>query len=172
MRRFGIAILCLSAAGVAAAQGAIVRRNSPLLGNSGEAIGEVSVVGTANATLIRITVAAGGLTPGWHGVHFHSVGDCSEPEQFAHAKGIVDNVGRGHGLLNPDGPKEGDLPNIYAAPDGSVRAELLSHAARMLGPNGLVEGDGSALVVHSGEDDQLSQPVGNSGARVACAVLK
>ena len=172
MNRLWIAVLCALTAGAAAAQVATVRRTASLVGMTGETIGEVSVVGSANATVIRVTVAPGGLAPGWHGVHFHSVGDCSDVGHFLIAKGIVDNVGRNHGLLNPDGPKEGDLPNLYAGADGSARTEFLSHVARLLGPTGLIEGDGSALIVHAAEDDQVSQPVGNSGARVACAVLR
>jgi Cu-Zn family superoxide dismutase len=173
MRTFGLVVaLCVLAAGPVAAQSDIVRRNASILGTHREAIGQVSVVGSAHATLIRITIQSGGLTPGWHGVHFHAVGDCSDAGQYLAAKGIVDRVGRSHGLLNPDGPKEGDLPNIYAAPDGSVNVELLSHAVRMLGPTGLVEGPGSALIIHANEDDQITQPVGGAGGRVACAVIK
>lgn len=173
MMKFGlVVVLCVLAAGRVAAQSDTVRRNATILGVQGEAIGQVSVVGTAHATVIRITIQPGGLVPGWHGVHLHAVGDCSDAGQYLLAKGIVDRVGRSHGLLNPDGPKEGDLPNIHAAPDGSVNVELLSHAVRMLGPTGLVEGPGSALIIHANEDDQLSQPVGGAGGRVACAVIK
>ena len=172
MRSLGLScVLALLAAG-AAAQGDTVRRSAPRVGPQGDPIGQVSVAGSAHATVIRITVAPGGLAPGWHGVHLHAVGDCSDPGQYLLAKGIVDHVGRMHGLINPDGPKEGDLPNIYAAPDGSAHAELLSHAVRMLGPTGILEGHASALIIHAGEDDQLSQPVGDSGARVACAAIR
>jgi Cu-Zn family superoxide dismutase len=75
-------------------------------------------------------------------------------------------------MLNPDGPDEGDLPNIMVNQDGSAQAEVSSLAVRILGQNGLKDSDGSALVIHAGEDDHTSQPIGNAGARVACAVLK
>jgi Cu/Zn superoxide dismutase len=77
-----------------------------------------------------------------------------------------------HGLLNPEGPEEGDLPNIHAAADGSANAELSSESIMLMGPQGLKDSDGSALVIHASEDDHLSQPIGNAGARVACAVIK
>jgi Cu-Zn family superoxide dismutase len=75
-------------------------------------------------------------------------------------------------MLNPDGPDEGDLPNIMVNPDGSANAEVSSLAIRVLGQNGLRDADGSALIIHANEDDHTTQPIGNAGARIACAVLK
>jgi len=150
----------------------VVSRSAPLIGANGETIGQVIVRGSASSTIARIIVAPGGLTPGWHGVHFHAVGDCSDLGEFRLARGPVDHLVKNHGFLNSEGPKEGDLPNIYANADGSAHAEVSSHTVRMLGQTGLIEGDGSALIIHAEEDDHTSQPVGNSGARVACAVLK
>jgi Cu-Zn family superoxide dismutase len=66
----------------------------------------------------------------------------------------------------------GDLPNIYANADGSVNAELSSESIVLGGEEGLRDKDGSALVIHAGEDDHASQPIGNAGARVACSVIK
>jgi Cu-Zn family superoxide dismutase len=77
-----------------------------------------------------------------------------------------------HGLLNSDGPDSGDLPNIYAAADGSVNAELSSESVILTGEDGLLDGDGSALVIHANEDDHASQPIGNAGPRIACAAIK
>ncbi len=148
-----------------------VTRVAPLVGTRGDTIGQVTVQGGPNATVARITVAPGGLTPGWHGVHFHAVGDCSPEDQFRSARGIRDHVVKSHGFLNPEGPKEGDLPNIYVNPDGSANAEVSSLSVRMLGKTGLVE-SGSSLVIDANQDDHTSQPTGNSGARVACAALK
>ena len=150
----------------------VVTRVTPLIGSAGNVIGEVVFRGSANATTARITVAPGGLTPGWHGVHFSANADCSDPDQFRRAKDIVDRLVKSHGLLNDSGPKEGDLPNIYVNPDGSANAEVSSLSVRMLGPTGLIEGSGSALVIRADEDDLISQPAGNAGARVACAVIK
>jgi len=76
-----------------------------------------------------------------------------------------------HGLLNPDGPDEGDLPNLYAAQDGSANAEVWSETP-LNGEGGLKDGDGSALIIHANEDDHTSQPIGGAGDRVACAVIK
>ncbi len=145
---------------------------APLIGSAGSPIGQMVIRGSANATVVRITVNPGSLTPGWHGVHFHSVGDCSDHGQFSLAKGHVNILVKKHGLLHPEGPDEGDLPNIFVAADGSANAELASLAIRILGPSGLKDGDGSALIIKAGEDDHYSQPNGNTGGRVACAVIR
>ncbi|WP_052764044.1 superoxide dismutase family protein [Microvirga massiliensis] len=173
MKKAGVLLGSIVLAGQCLAQvPGIETRQAQLIGAHGKPIGTVVLRGSANATIVRITVEPGGLAPGWHGVHFHMTGDCSDIGEFMRARGIVDHVVKSHGLLHPAGPQEGDLPNIYANPDGSANAEMSSHAVRMLGQTGLVEGDGSALVIHAQEDDHTSQPLGNSGARVACAVLK
>jgi Cu-Zn family superoxide dismutase len=39
------------------------------------------------------------------------------------------------------------------------------------GPTTLLDEDGSALVIHADPDDYESQPAGNAGSRVACAVV-
>jgi Cu-Zn family superoxide dismutase len=82
-----------------------------------------------------------------------------------------------HGLLNPEGPDDGDLPNIYAAEDGTVNAELFSERVTLVEDEAderafLLDEDGSALVIHEGPDDHMSQPIGGAGARVACAVIE
>jgi Cu-Zn family superoxide dismutase len=95
--------------------------------------------------------------------------------KFQNSKGHVNHDDSKHGLLNPEGPDEGDLPNIFAASDGSVNAEvstlLIGLRARDQEP-GLLDADGSALVIHANEDDHMSQPIGGAGDRVACAVIK
>jgi hypothetical protein len=35
----------------------------------------------------------------------------------------------------------------------------------------LFDEDGSSLVIHAGPDDQMTDPAGNSGARVLCGVI-
>ena len=115
-----------------------------------------------------MTINPGGLEPGWHGLHLHQVGDCSDFGVFTNSGGHVGKVEGGHGLLNPAGPEGGDIPNIWAGADGSAGYETfttLTTGAELLDENG------SAIIIHTGEDDHLSQPIGGAGARVACAVL-
>lgn len=141
-------------------------------GLKGNAIGKVMIRGGDKALLVRLSIDPGGLSPGWHGLHFHQVGDCADVGKFELSKGHVNPSRRQHGLLNSNGPDQGDLPNIYANADGSVNAEVSSTAIGLSGTDGLRDADGSALVIHAGEDDQSSQPIGNAGARVACAAIK
>jgi superoxide dismutase, Cu-Zn family len=160
------------AAPAVAQQQRIQTHEAPVMGSKGENIGRIVIRSGENATIVRVTINPGGLTPGWHGVHFHQVGDCSDPGQYQRSRGHVNHENAKHGLLHEEGPDEGDLPNIYAAADGSVNAEISTEAIVLTGDEGLKDADGSALVIHANEDDHMTQPIGNAGARVACAVIK
>jgi Cu-Zn family superoxide dismutase len=143
-----------------------------MINTSGAAIGKASLRGAGAGVVIRISLQPGALSPGWHGMHFHAVGDCSDTEKFLNSKAHINHDNKKHGLLNAEGPDNGDLPNVFAAADGSVNAELFSPFVRLSGPTGLRDADGSALLIHAAEDDHAAQPIGNAGARVACGVIR
>ncbi len=144
----------------------------------GRAVGQASFTEGPEGVLIRLEFSAGALPAGWHGAHLHERGDCSDfANGFAAAGAHIGAGGRvRHGLMQMRGPEAGDLPNLFAAPAGVFGAEFftptvtLNHTAvRMRQP--LLDGDGSALIVHAAPDDQATQPIGGAGARLACAAL-
>lgn len=143
--------------------------SSPIISTSGASIGTATFTASPHGVLIRIMVDAGGLTPGWHGAHFHEVGACADTEGFRASGVHVHKDMAKHGLLYPYGPENGDLPNISAAGDGSAAVELFSSFTTL---SDLQDADGSALVIHASADDHLSQPIGGAGDRIACAVVK
>lgn len=116
---------------------------------------------------LRVVVAATGLPPGVHGVHLHTVGKCEAPA-FASAGGHWNPTMKKHGMMSPDGPHEGDLPNLTIAADGTGRLDATIAGAML---EVLMDADGAALVVHADADDGMTDPSGNSGARIACGVL-
>ncbi len=113
-----------------------------------------------------VTVMVEGIEPGPHGIHIHSVGTCMP--DFKASGGHINVDNRQHGLLNPDGPDNGDLANIYATADGTVQAELFT---ALVDPDMLMDDDGSAIVIHENRDDHITQPIGGAGGRIACGVL-
>ncbi|HEX5378010.1 MAG TPA: superoxide dismutase family protein [Phenylobacterium sp.] len=149
---------------------AIVRID--LKNSAGASVGQATLTQATSGVLARIEVK--GLTPGWHGLHFHETGDCSKSD-FTSAGGHVHAMAtKVHGLLNPDLNEAGDLPNLFVAADGSGTVELLSTFVSLRGPGprpALADKDGSALVIHAGPDDYISQPIGGAGARTACGVI-
>jgi len=143
-----------------------------LVNASGAPIGTAAF--TQGPTGVLIQIEATGLTPGWHGVHIHATGQCAAP--FTSAGGHVNHHDpkAPHGLLNAGGPDDGDLPNIHAGEDGSVKAQIFSPLVRLTaeGPGQpLLDADGSSIVIHANADDQTSQPIGGAGDRVACGVV-
>ena len=146
---------------------------SQLKAASGANLGKVTVTGTSRGVLLHIE--ATGLPPGWHGMHFHDKADCSDPAfktAGAHVHGAAPVV---HGLLNADANDPADLPNLYVAPDGSATVELFTPLVTLQATDNrpaLFDADGSALIIHANPDDYLTQPIGGSGARIACATLR
>lgn len=114
------------------------------------------------------------LPPGMHGVHLHAKGDCSDSGKAA-GPHVHTGAAGAHGLLNPAGPEAGDLPNLVVGPDGRAEAQFFTPYVRLGGasqhPN-LLDADGSAIVIHAGPDDQVTQPIGGSGDRIACGVIR
>jgi Cu-Zn family superoxide dismutase len=138
----------------------------PLINASGQTIGTVRAWQTAGGVTFRINASA--LPHGVHGVHVHAVGKCDPPD-FARAGPHWNPTGKKHGMSNPAGPHAGDLPNVVVKANGVLGATLVLSAASM---SSLIDADGAALVIHAAADDNVTDPSGNSGARIACAVLQ
>jgi Cu-Zn family superoxide dismutase len=99
------------------------------------------------------------------------VGSCEGPA-FTSAGGHLNPGARQHGTLNPAGSHTGDLPNLTVTSNGTgtLSAELSGTKAEL--EAALFDADGTALVIHAAADDYKTDPTGNSGARIACGVLK
>ncbi len=149
-----------------------------IVGADGQAAGQATFTEAPTGVLIHLEFLDRRLPPGWHGLHLHDRGDCSDFSSGFQASGahVTLNHRVQHGLLNRRGPEAGDLPNIFAAPAGIYGAELFSphvtlHSARIGNRLPLLDENGAALLIHANPDDQSAQPIGNAGARIACAAL-
>jgi superoxide dismutase, Cu-Zn family len=168
----GVALCLVGLALIACpAKAQALTTQADLIDNGGKAIGTVEVEQGHKGVLI--TLKAHDLPPGYHGTHFHAVGDCSDLAAFKSAGGHVNPFDTPHGFRNPDGPHEGNLPNLVVAADGTVEVELYSDLVALdAGAAKLLDEDGTALIIHTDKDDHYSQPIGGSGGRIACAVIK
>jgi Cu-Zn family superoxide dismutase len=124
---------------------------------------------------VRISIAFRNRTAlvGTHGVHIHSAAQCNPPN-FDAAGPIFNPTSKQHGLLNPNGPMDGDLPNLVISPAG-IAVYNLSATLVTVGPNtganSLLGGGGTSLVIFAQPDDDMSQPEGNAGQRIACGPI-
>ena len=125
----------------------------PLKGNKIEIVGDIT-----------------GLTPGEHGMHVHAVGDCSD---------VSGGFKKSGGHFNPDSTNHGALQSGHAGDLGNIVADAKGEARFKIETNkfNLIENDkhsilGRALVVHAGQDDEKTNPAGNSGERILCGVIK
>lgn len=166
MRCLPIVLAAALAASAASAQTPTTAR-ADLKNAAGATVGSVMLTEAPKGVLMRVETM--GLTPGWHGLHFHEKADCSKAD-FTSAGGHTHGAGeRVHGLLNPKANETGDLPNLYVGADGKGSAEVFSSLTTL---TALKDADGSAVVIHANADDHMAQPIGGAGARVACGEIK
>ena len=131
---------------------------------AGEVVG-LAVFAEMRSRGVQVIVIARGMTPGLHGLHVHTIGTCTAPT-FASAGGHFNPQGV------PHGDHAGDLPDLSVNASGVGTMVGATAAVTLLpGSHSLFDGDGSALVVHANPDDHMTDPSGNSGARIACGVI-
>ncbi len=118
---------------------------------------------------VTVSVNIVGLKPdAEHGFHVHEKGDC----------GSGDGMSTG-GHFNPDSKPHaahttperhvGDMPALKADAQGAAKVTFeLDRMTVAAGPTSIV---GKGLIVHRDPDDYKTQPTGNAGPRIACAVI-
>ena len=115
------------------------------------------------------------LAPGEHGVHLHETGVCDAEGDtaFASAGGHFNPSDEAHGDVNADPSHGGDLGNMTVEDDGSFEHKVVVSKITLQPEeaNSLQDADGSAIVIHAGEDDLATDPSGESGDREACGVI-
>jgi Cu-Zn family superoxide dismutase len=104
-----------------------------------------------------------------HGFHVHEKGDCSAPDGMS-AGGHFNPTGKPHGNPASTDHHAGDMPALVA--DAAGNATLQTELAPMSVGGGVTDIVGKAVIVHKDADDYTTQPTGNSGARVACGVIR
>lgn len=143
----------------------------------GNSVGMVELTSVEDGVQIQVQIqgfdaAVSGGERGQHGFHIHETGNCTAPD-FSSAGGHFNPTSAGHGLLDPDGPHAGDLPNLWLETDGSADYSVTTNLVSLApGERNLLDGDGSAFVLHSGADDYRTDPSGDSGSRLACGVIQ
>ena len=160
-------VLAACGAGVRSAE--TVSASATMQGSTGADLGTLRL--ESGPAGVRITGQLTGLTAGAHGIHLHAVGRCDAPE-FTTAGAHLNPMMKKHGLLNAEGPHAGDLPAIGADAAGRATVDVTTSRAILTGDaDGVFDADGTSIVVHSGNDDQKTDPSGNSGGRVGCGVI-
>jgi len=140
------------------------------------------------ATVTVETIAGGILTPGFHGLHIHSVGKC-EPNSVSPTGGAPGDFKSAGGHLQVPGhtghPASGDLTSLEVRSDGSAKLVTTSDSFTEADLKGA---EGAALIIHAGSDNFGNIPerytqngvpgpdadtlaTGDAGKRVACGVI-
>ena len=103
-----------------------------------------------------------------HGFHVHEKGDCSSGDGES-AGGHFNPDRKPHGAPDSMAHHAGDFPALKTDAAGVARVNFESTAISL--GSGMADVIGKGLIVHANPDDYKTQPTGDAGARLACAVI-
>ncbi len=159
------AVVALTAGGASAQTAKATVKNA-----DGATVGSIDLTQVSDGVLVKLM--AKGLPPGEHAFHVHAVGKCEPP--FTTAGGHFNPDNKKHGMMSAEGHHAGDMPNLIVPASGEVAVEVVNTGVTLEKgkPNSLYKTDGTAFVIHAAADDYKTDPTGNAGGRIACAVVE
>ena len=128
---------------------------------------------STSGSKVEIKIKLKNLPPGEHAVHIHQSPKCDAPD-FKTAGGHFNPAGKQHGMLNPMGHHNGDLPkNLVIGADGTGSAtfKVDDLSLNPTASDSLFANGGTSIMVHEKADDMKTDPAGNAGNRIACGVI-
>jgi Cu-Zn family superoxide dismutase len=159
-----VAILA-GCASVQAPQPTAIAKLEPTKGNSASGM----VTFTQTGDKVRVEASLTGLKPNAeHGFHIHDKGDCSSGDGMS-TGGHFNPLGKPHGMHNGMERHAGDLPALKS--DATGNASLTAMMDVITVSAGATSVVGRGMIVHRDPDDYKTQPTGNAGPRIACAVI-
>ena len=167
--RLALLALALAVAGCASMRGGGPTATAKLEPTKGSTTSG-TVTFTQMGDNVRVVADVSGLRAGQqHGFHVHEAGDCSSGDGMS-TKGHFNPQSKPHAHYSVRDRHTGDMPALQADANGKARLDTTLDVMTVTdGPNSVV---GKGLIVHAGSDDYKTQPTGNAGARIACAVIQ
>lgn len=185
----GAASLALNTTTSASAHGDRPRARATLVTTSGVEVGKVVFKGRSHhVSSVEVTLFASAAPNlgDFHGFHIHATGVCdpapsgSTNVPFGSAGGHWNPNAAGHGAHT------GDMPSVLVNANGKADAEFDTDRFDI---GGLLDGDGSAVILHVGRDNFANIPAvyssdgiagpnaatlatGDAGGRYACGVVR
>lgn len=118
---------------------------------------------------VRVEANVSGLKPNAeHGFHVHEKGDCSSGDGMS-TGGHFNPLGKAHGAHGGAEHHAGDLPSLKSDAAGNAKFTVLVDIVTV--SPGATSVVGRGMIVHRDPDDYKTQPTGNAGPRIACAVI-